>query len=319
MPDAHKNFAYSTVATVPSPATTGTSLVVQTGDGAKFPTPPFNVTVWPAGAQPLTTNAEIVRVTAISVDTMTITRTQEGTTARAILVGDQIAATITAKTLTDVESGGGAPQISVIPLSATYTTPAIAKYLDVVLVAGGGGGGGSNNSNSGGGGGGSSGFGRKIISNPLASYTVTIGVKGNGGVGIAAGGNGGDSTFGSALTVKGGQGGGGGSASPGAGGAGGTAGTGGDINLPGIAGQVGQLLYGTVQAPFAVGGPGGSTPLIGGGGFASYAGSGLYTGMNGGSAAPNSGAGGGGGAGGDSNQSTGGDGAAGICIVTAYF
>jgi len=103
MPDAHKNFAYSTVATAPSPADTGTSLVVQTGNGTKFPTPPFNVTVWPVGAQPLTTNAEIVRVTAISADTFTITRTQEGTTARAILIGDQIAATITVKTLTDIE------------------------------------------------------------------------------------------------------------------------------------------------------------------------------------------------------------------------
>lgn len=106
MPDAHKNFAYSTVATAPSPADTGTSLVVQTGDGAKFPMPPFNTTVWPVGAQPSTTNAEIVRVTAISGDTLTITRTQESTTARAILVGDQIAATITAKTLTDAEQSG---------------------------------------------------------------------------------------------------------------------------------------------------------------------------------------------------------------------
>jgi hypothetical protein len=106
MPDAHKNFAYSTIATAPSPADTGTSLVVQTGDAAKFPTPPFNATIWPYGDQPLTTNAEIVRVTAISGDTMTITRTQEGSTARLILVGDQIAATITAKTLTDAEQSG---------------------------------------------------------------------------------------------------------------------------------------------------------------------------------------------------------------------
>src|SRR5436309_5371952 len=104
MPDSHKNFAYSTVATAPSPADTGTSLLVETGDGAKFPTPPFNASVWPAGDQPLVTNAEIVRVTAISGDTLTITRTQEGTTARAILVGDQIAATITAKVLTDAET-----------------------------------------------------------------------------------------------------------------------------------------------------------------------------------------------------------------------
>ena len=113
--DAHKNFAYSTVLTAPSTATAGTSLVVQSGNGTKFPAVPFNATVWPAGAQPTTANSEIVRVTTISTDTFTITR---GATSggglngepnnqnRAILVGDQIAAGITARTLTDIESGG---------------------------------------------------------------------------------------------------------------------------------------------------------------------------------------------------------------------
>lgn len=103
-PDAHKNFAYSTIATAPSPAASGTSLVVAAGEGTLFPTAPFNATIWPAGAQPLATNAEIVRVTNVTTDTFTITRTQEGTSARTIVVGDQIAASITAKTFTDVEN-----------------------------------------------------------------------------------------------------------------------------------------------------------------------------------------------------------------------
>lgn len=102
--DAHLNFAYSTVLTAPSPATSGTSLVVQSGDGAKFPTPPFNATIWPQGTQPITTNSEIVRVTGISTDTLTITRIQESTSARSVIVGDQIAATITAKSITDIET-----------------------------------------------------------------------------------------------------------------------------------------------------------------------------------------------------------------------
>ena len=102
--DAHKNFAVSTVATAPSPATSGTSLTVASGDGTLFPTAPFNATVWPAGVQPTAANAEIVRVTARATDTLTIARAQEGTSARSIVVGDQIAATITAKTLTDVEA-----------------------------------------------------------------------------------------------------------------------------------------------------------------------------------------------------------------------
>ena len=101
--DAHKNFAISTVTTAPSPASSGTSLSVYSGDGAAFPAAPFNAVVWPAGAQPRASNAEIVRVTVKSTDTFTITRSQEGTSARSIVVGDQIAATITAKTLTDTE------------------------------------------------------------------------------------------------------------------------------------------------------------------------------------------------------------------------
>lgn len=103
-PDNFKNFAFSTVATAPSPATTGTSLVVASGEGVLFPAVPFNATIWPTGTQPLSTNAEIVRVTNVSTDTLTIEREQEGTTARTVVVGDQIAASITAKTFTDVEN-----------------------------------------------------------------------------------------------------------------------------------------------------------------------------------------------------------------------
>jgi len=103
MADAHKNFAYSTVATAPSTPTAGTSLVVGAGAGVNFPAAPFNATVWPAGSQPTVSNAEIVRVTAISTDTFTITRTQESSANRSILVGDQIAAGITVKALTDIE------------------------------------------------------------------------------------------------------------------------------------------------------------------------------------------------------------------------
>lgn len=103
MPDLHKNFAYSTVATAPSTPTAGTSLVVSTGGGANFPAVPFNATIWPTGALPTAANAEIVRVTARSTDTLTIVRAQESSSARTVVIGDQIAATITNKTLTDSE------------------------------------------------------------------------------------------------------------------------------------------------------------------------------------------------------------------------
>lgn len=103
--DSKKNFSYSVIATAPSPATSGTSLNVAPSDGTKFPTPPFNAVVWPPDVQPTSDNAEVIRVTAIVGDVFTITRAQEGSTARSIALNDQIAVNITAKSLTDIETG----------------------------------------------------------------------------------------------------------------------------------------------------------------------------------------------------------------------
>src|SRR4051812_7815487 len=100
--DAHANFGYTTVTAAPAPAGSGTSLTVT--DASVFPAAPFNATVWAAGEIPLESNAEIVRVTAVVGNVLTIARAQEDTSARSILVGDQIANTITAKVLTDVEA-----------------------------------------------------------------------------------------------------------------------------------------------------------------------------------------------------------------------
>jgi hypothetical protein len=125
--DAHKNFAYSQVATAPITALAGTSLVVATGDGAKFPAVPFNATVWQLNTLPTVTTAEIVRVTGIAGDTLTIVRAQESSNARTIVVGDQIAATITAKTLTDIET-------STLPISQITTLTGTQN--DLVLTTG---------------------------------------------------------------------------------------------------------------------------------------------------------------------------------------
>lgn len=122
--DARKNFAVTTVATAPSPATSGTSLVVASGKGTLFPATPFNAIIWPTGANPTTTNAEIVRVTGISTDTFTITRTQESSSARTVVVGDQIAAGLTDKSLKDIEdylTGNSSP---------TLLTPTIASLTN---------------------------------------------------------------------------------------------------------------------------------------------------------------------------------------------
>lgn len=105
--DAHKNFAYGTIRTAPAPAVSGHELTLGEGMGALQPAPPFNAVIWPPGVMPTVLNAEVVRVTAISTDTLTVTRAQEGATSKAILTGYQFAAAITAKTLTDVEAAVG--------------------------------------------------------------------------------------------------------------------------------------------------------------------------------------------------------------------
>lgn len=99
-----KNFAYGSVATAPSPATSGTSLVLQSGEGALFPTSyPYNIVVWATGDNPDSANAEIVTVTNKSTDTLTIVRAREGTSARTIVTGDQVMLAVTAEMLRRLE------------------------------------------------------------------------------------------------------------------------------------------------------------------------------------------------------------------------
>ena len=77
--DAHANLATSLLTN--SPGTAGTTFNVTTGTGALFPAVPFNCLVVPANTLPTTSNAEIVRCTAYTTDSFTVTRAQEGTTA----------------------------------------------------------------------------------------------------------------------------------------------------------------------------------------------------------------------------------------------
>lgn len=119
MADGYKNFAFSKVATAPSPAASGTSLIVTAAEGTRFPAVPFNASIFPAGEVPTPANAEVVRVTVIATDTFTIARTQEGSSARTIVVGDQIIAGISVKMLDDIFNP---TQLNF--LAATPTTPA---------------------------------------------------------------------------------------------------------------------------------------------------------------------------------------------------
>jgi hypothetical protein len=86
--DAVKNFAKSTLST--GIDADDTSIVLATGGGAKFPAPAtdgaFNAVIWDSTtyADPADDpNVKIVRVTARTSDTYTVTRAQEGTSAAA--------------------------------------------------------------------------------------------------------------------------------------------------------------------------------------------------------------------------------------------
>ena len=106
--DPHKNLVIGKVLTVPSPAVSGTTLVLRSGEGARFPQPStdgaFNISIFPNGILPNPTNAELARVTARTSDTLTITRATESSTARTIQAGDIVISGITKKSLVDIEN-----------------------------------------------------------------------------------------------------------------------------------------------------------------------------------------------------------------------
>lgn len=82
-----KNLANGIVLTAPSPATSGTSIVLESGQGAYMPVAPFYATVTPQGSLSNPATSEIISVTNVSTDTLTIVRAQMGTMAQSIAVG----------------------------------------------------------------------------------------------------------------------------------------------------------------------------------------------------------------------------------------
>lgn len=119
---AAKNASWSVVAVAPSPATSGLTLTVSSGHGSRFAVGRPAI-LYPSGEAPLGDNFEIVDVTDITGDVLTIVRTQESTAARTVLVGDQIAQTFTAGEMTRLESAISALQAAwaqvSVPASST--------------------------------------------------------------------------------------------------------------------------------------------------------------------------------------------------------
>ena len=92
-----KNNAFSTLDGGISDS--ATSIALSSGDGAKFPAP-TGAEYFYATLIDTSNNLEIVKCTTRSTDTLTVTRAQEGTTARAYSAGDRIELRLTAAGIT---------------------------------------------------------------------------------------------------------------------------------------------------------------------------------------------------------------------------
>jgi len=138
--DTFKNFAKVTVSTGYDAA--ATSIALTAGHGTKLPAAPFNATYWNSTDYPDPSddpNVEIVRVTAIASDTLTVTRAQESTSASTKNTASKtykMIAGLTAKTLnTDV--GGSIPDVangrltleSGVPISTTNQSAKTTIYF----------------------------------------------------------------------------------------------------------------------------------------------------------------------------------------------
>ena len=119
-----KDYATSLIATAPSPALSGTSLVVATGHGSRFPAAPFDVTAHPANEIPTLDNSEKLTVTNKSGDVFTITRAQGDTSAKNIAIGWRIT---NALFKADLDSKANKAILDYIGVSVTTAASTVAK------------------------------------------------------------------------------------------------------------------------------------------------------------------------------------------------
>lgn len=125
--DEHANFAYGTVLVPPSPADTGVTITLNSGEGSNFPDPAsvgeYNITLQKASATASTpAQTEIARLTARSSDTLTVTRNQESSGAISLAIGDKVYLGATKKTLTDIESAINTAEGDIVALDTRLDT-----------------------------------------------------------------------------------------------------------------------------------------------------------------------------------------------------
>lgn len=143
--DAITNFGYATLAT--GIDSDDTSISLTTGHGARLPSTAFNAVIWDTSySSPVAayhaSAGEIVRVTARSTDTLTVTRAQEGTTARNFNASGKtyaIAQTFTKRAFEELPQSARLPIVTatahgfvagdVLKLSGTTWSKAIATSV----------------------------------------------------------------------------------------------------------------------------------------------------------------------------------------------
>ena len=269
------NNAFGTLAA--SITSSATSITLTTGHGARFPSLGAGDYFY-ATLIDTSNNLEIVKCTARSTDVLTVTRAQEGTTARAYSAGDRIEIRLTAQTFSDVvdvtalakKDGSNATGTWPVSVSGNAATATNAEKLggesytayvrsvngktpgangDVAVPSRG-----------------------AAIYTSSGTFTVPTGVTsvkvrgcGGGSGGGSSPGAGGTTSFGSHCSATGGNG-----ATPGTG-------TGGDINLAGGKGGITGTAASNTAAGGAVGGG------CGGGGATSISYLAAPTGLLGGS------------------------------------
>ncbi|RME73426.1 MAG: hypothetical protein D6781_00420 [Verrucomicrobia bacterium] len=127
--DAVKNFVKVTVAAGYDSA--ATSILLAAGGGALLPAAPFNLIWWQSTDYPDPAddpNVEIVRVTAVVGDTLTVTRAQEGTAATAKNAAGKVykmAQGVTKKILDDLAGGSGSHTHTLADITDAGTAAAL--------------------------------------------------------------------------------------------------------------------------------------------------------------------------------------------------